>query len=232
MLFGELLWVFFDMTTLVDDSLHDGAHVASQLKLNNPFRDPFAKGMLITIASSAIYGIAFVPLYGAWGAGAAALGALPVASTGWALGLRGGVIAGFIAFPLNVLLLNLVGETGWDVVIRNGGGPGSAVIVIIGGVIGLLRDFKEQLRAQLDERNRLLAEREELVSGLQRALSEVKTLSGLLPICASCKSIRDDEGYWDSIEKYLVDNSDAELTHGICPSCAKSLYPGILDKPA
>lgn len=56
---------------------------------------------------------------------------------------------------------------------------------------------------------------------LETALQEVKELSGLLPICASCKKIRDDEGYWNTIESYLADHSRAELTHSICPDCAK-----------
>jgi hypothetical protein len=68
-------------------------------------------------------------------------------------------------------------------------------------------------------------ERERLIAELQKALSEVKTLSGLLPICASCKSIRDDKGYWKQIESYIKDHSEAEFSHGICPDCMKKLYP-------
>lgn len=59
---------------------------------------------------------------------------------------------------------------------------------------------------------------------LQKALAEVKTLSGFLPICASCKKIRDDKGYWNQIEIYIRDRSEAEFTHSICPDCAKTLY--------
>ena len=54
---------------------------------------------------------------------------------------------------------------------------------------------------------------------------DLKTLSGLLPICSSCKNIRDDGGYWDRIESYVSKHSDAEFSHGICPECAKKLYP-------
>jgi hypothetical protein len=57
------------------------------------------------------------------------------------------------------------------------------------------------------------------------ALSKVKTLSGLLPICASCKDVRDDRGYWQQIEVYIRDHSSAEFSHGICPECCKRLYP-------
>jgi hypothetical protein len=66
--------------------------------------------------------------------------------------------------------------------------------------------------------------REKLIIDLQTALAEVKTLSGLLPICAQCKKIRDDEGYWNQIETYIRDRSNAIFSHGICPECAKELY--------
>jgi hypothetical protein len=64
-------------------------------------------------------------------------------------------------------------------------------------------------------------------SELAEALGRVKTLSGLLPICSSCKSIRDDHGYWQQIEGYVEQHSDAEFSHSICPGCAKALYPGL-----
>jgi PAS domain S-box-containing protein len=60
---------------------------------------------------------------------------------------------------------------------------------------------------------------------LLKALNEIKTLAGLLPICASCKKIRDDKGYWNQIESYISEHSKAEFSHGICPECAKELYP-------
>jgi len=62
---------------------------------------------------------------------------------------------------------------------------------------------------------------------LQKALSEIKTLSGLLPICASCKMIRDDKGYWNQIEAYIRDHSEAEFSHSICPECAERLCPDL-----
>ena len=62
---------------------------------------------------------------------------------------------------------------------------------------------------------------------LEKALGSIKALSGLLPICANCKKIRDDHGYYQQIEHYITEHSEAEFTHGICPDCAKELYPGI-----
>ena len=68
-------------------------------------------------------------------------------------------------------------------------------------------------------------ERERLVNELREALAEVKTLSGFLPICASCKNVRNDTGYWQQIESYLSEHADVEFTHGICPDCVAKLYP-------
>ena len=78
-------------------------------------------------------------------------------------------------------------------------------------------------------RERRLAEErsEKLINELQKALTQVKTLSGLLPICANCKKIRDDKGYWKQIESYIRDHSEADFSHSICPECAKKLYPDL-----
>ncbi len=75
-------------------------------------------------------------------------------------------------------------------------------------------------------------EREGLIAQLQKALSEVKTLQGFLPICASCKKIRDDTGYWNQIESYIQTHSNAQFSHSICPDCAKKLYPEMYRKSA
>lgn len=63
---------------------------------------------------------------------------------------------------------------------------------------------------------------------IKRALSEVKTLSGLLPMCASCKKIRDDKGYWNRLEAYIHEHTDVKFSHGICPDCIRELYPDLL----
>lgn len=83
------------------------------------------------------------------------------------------------------------------------------------------------IKENITEEKRLQAERETLISDLQTALQEVKALSGLLPICASCKSIRNDRGYWHSIETYIEAHSKATFSHGICPECIQKLYPEI-----
>jgi hypothetical protein len=85
------------------------------------------------------------------------------------------------------------------------------------GRIWAFRDITERKRAE--------EELERLISELQEALSKVKTLSGLLPICASCKKIRDDKGYWNRIEVYIRNHSEADFTRGLCPDCAIKLNP-------
>ncbi len=91
----------------------------------------------------------------------------------------------------------------------------------IAGSVHVARDITE--RKAIEE------ERENLILKLREALSQVKLLSGFLPICASCKKIRDDKGYWQQIELYIRDHSEAEFSHGICPDCAKKLYPDLYE---
>ena len=83
--------------------------------------------------------------------------------------------------------------------------------------------------AQVIQTARAEQEREQLILELQDALAKVKTLSGLLPICAYCKKIRDDQGYWNQLETYIQEHSDAEFSHGICDECGKKLYPEIFE---
>ena len=101
-----------------------------------------------------------------------------------------------------------------------------------GGVDYIAKPFRQEevcarVRTHLYLRA-LMKEKQKLIGELQEALAKVKTLSGLLPICSSCKKIRDDKGYWNQIETYIRERSEADFTHGICPKCAKMLYPGLL----
>jgi len=93
------------------------------------------------------------------------------------------------------------------------------MIIVCLGALFFLR-VSSPLITQLIEKNRELEE----------ALGKVKQLSGLLPICASCKKIRDDKGYWNQIESYIKEHSEAEFSHGICPECLKKLYPDYLEQ--
>lgn len=80
-----------------------------------------------------------------------------------------------------------------------------------------LAEYRDQLEILVEQRTRELKE----------AMARVKVLSGFLPICAACKKIRDDKGYWNQIESYIRDHSEAEFSHSICPDCTKKLYPGL-----
>ena len=82
---------------------------------------------------------------------------------------------------------------------------------------GIIRDITERKRAE--------EERERLIRELQEAMAEIKVLDGLLPICATCKKIRDDKGYWKQLEDYISDHSKATFTHGICADCARKIHP-------
>ena len=125
--------------------------------------------------------------------------------------LRGGIS---ITIPINTVLL----------------ASQKHVIVILLGhfIIWVLGSLGLFLSARYIKKRNL--QRENLLKNLQQALSEVKTLKGLIPICASCKKIRTDKGYWEQIEKYISEHSEAEFSHSICPECAKKLYPEIADK--
>lgn len=88
-----------------------------------------------------------------------------------------------------------------------------------------LSQANEQLMVEITVRRQAERQLETMVEQLKEALAKVKTLSGLLPICASCKKIRDDRGYWTQVEVYVRDHSEADFTHSICPECAAKLYP-------
>jgi CheY-like chemotaxis protein len=83
------------------------------------------------------------------------------------------------------------------------------------------------LKQEMDCRKAREAELRRSNEELQRALKEVKVLRGLIPICASCKKIRNDGGFWQQLEEYLGEHSEAEFSHGLCQPCIKKLYPGV-----
>ncbi|MCJ7772516.1 MAG: hypothetical protein MUP22_05215 [Desulfobacterales bacterium] len=87
-----------------------------------------------------------------------------------------------------------------------------------------IQNAHEEIKIEIEERKLTQIEKDKLIVELKDALNKVKTLSGLLPICASCKNIRDDKGYWNKIESYIRTHSQAEFTHSICPECSEKLY--------
>lgn len=76
----------------------------------------------------------------------------------------------------------------------------------------------------ITDRKKIEEERDKLVESLQKALSEIKTLRGILPICSFCKKVRDDKGYWEQVDVYLQRYSEADISHSICPECMKEHY--------
>ena len=95
-------------------------------------------------------------------------------------------------------------------------------VELVARVTSLLR-----LRQEIESRKAREREKEKLIAELEEALNSIKTLRGLIPICASCKKIRDDGGYWKQIESYIRDHSEAEFSHGYCPECAAKLHEEI-----
>ena len=95
----------------------------------------------------------------------------------------------------------------------------------------LLKPFEErELHTTIEialYKHKAEEEREKLIGELAYALAEIKTLRGILPMCSSCKKIRDDEGYWNQLEVYIQEHSNAVFSHSFCPECAKKLYPEI-----
>jgi nitrate/nitrite-specific signal transduction histidine kinase len=96
------------------------------------------------------------------------------------------------------------------------------ILVLLLMAVLIFRPLVRRIQIYLGERRQIEEEREKLIDELRVALANVKTLRGLIPICASCKKIRDDGGYWNQLETYLEEHSDAGFTHGFCPECQKN----------
>lgn len=122
----------------------------------NPFRsslvvEPLWRRVALAFLAVAVYMAAFIPLFRAGDTGVLALALFPVVILGWLFGSWGGLLAGVLSVPLNALLLILVGEPGWELVVQSGGGEGSALVVVVGSVIGLLRDLGVRLDRHLTD---------------------------------------------------------------------------------
>jgi hypothetical protein len=145
--------------------------------------------------------------------------------------LAGAIVGYFVFHPLIMLFSYLMtaGDRALD--ITNTAGimdavlhafaiemvPWSISFALFNGIIGLYYGTRKAEKIA----------REELIVNLQKALADVKILSGMMPICAWCKKIRTDEGYWQQIEAYIKNHSDLDFTHGICHDCAKKEYPEL-----
>jgi len=105
----------------------------------------------------------------------------------------------------------------------------STMLAVIAAFYILQKQMKltDALIAKNIESERLRNELEKKVEQLEESILEIRTLSGLLPICSSCKKIRDNVGYWNQIEDYIQKHSNAKFSHGVCSDCSKKLYPEI-----
>ncbi len=149
------------------------------------------------------------------------------------LGRKNGTVINIIFVPVSTVIY----------VIKHSSGVNAIPLVAILNVslfmlcVSLIAYYFEETRSEtegalledIDSRMKTESELEAAVNELKSAISEIKTLSGLLPICASCKRIRDDNGAWTQIESYIKKNSEAEFSHGICPDCARRLYPDLFN---
>ncbi len=129
--------------------------------------------------------------------------------------------AAIIAEGVGMLILHQTKTPHSDLVLLD-----SMVLVIL--LIPVLYLFVYRpLNANMKKIDRLNREKDLNIKELSIALDEIKTLRGIIPICASCKKIRDDTEHWSQIETYIKEHSEADFSHGICPECAEELYPGI-----
>ncbi len=142
---------------------------------------------------------------------------MPISYATWFLGGKTGMA--FSIWPVMTLLYP---------VIVSGKNEGNSSIEIWNMVLYLA--FFIIVTVLLSKLRTTLQQHAGLFTKLQNALNAVKELSGILPMCANCKKIRDDEGYWHDVDVYISRHTKAEFTHGICSECANKLYPSLFDK--
>ncbi len=142
---------------------------------------------------------------------------MPISYATWFIGKKTGIV--FSIWPVLTLLYSvIVSRTNY----------GNSPIEIWN--IAMYLAFFIIVTVLLSKLRTTMQQRAGLITKLQNALNAVKELSGILPICANCKKIRDEEGYWHDVDVYISRHTNAEFTHGICRECANKLYPSLFDK--
>ncbi len=142
---------------------------------------------------------------------------MPISYTTWFIGKKTGIV--FSTWPAITMLYSVIVSG------KNYGNSPSEI-----WNIAMYLAFFIIVTLLLSKLRITLQQRAGLITKLQNALNAVKELSGILPICANCKKIRDDEGYWHDVDVYISRHTKAEFTHGICKECANKLYPSLFDK--
>jgi hypothetical protein len=145
---------------------------------------------------------------------------IPLICVALLFGFKGGILAGVISHPFNVMLYFLLGSPVGLNNFRAISLIAWGFAIIIGGCIGYMRNINIRHKDAIKTL-------EKINQKLMQARAELKIMSGLLPICSHCKKIRDDKGYWNQIEVYIDKHSEANFSHSICPDCAKTHYPDI-----
>jgi hypothetical protein len=140
--------------------------------------------------------------------GALFLTFLPVIAMGFAFGNPQAIIAAAVCSALNLVFYEVFAQDLKIQVTIFAKITGTAGLILGGAALGYVRD---------------------LTTKLKKAISEIRTLSGLLPMCAGCKKIRNDEGYWAEVEEYISTRSDTTFSHGLCPDCLKKHMPEYFD---
>jgi hypothetical protein len=142
---------------------------------------------------------------------------MPISYATWFIGKKTGIV--FSTWPVMTMLYSGVVS-----------GRNNSNFSIEIWVIAMYLAFFIIVTLLLSKLRITMQQRAGLITKLQNALNAVKELSGILPICANCKKIRDEKGYWHDVEVYISRHTKAEFTHGICAECANKLYPSLFDK--
>lgn len=171
---------------------------------------------LLIAAVVLVFVAVYVALFGLIGVWTSLLFVVPLAAFAVKCGLRGGLISGLLSLPFNWTLALVVGrqtpQTKPEHLLM------WAVGIIAAASIGAIRDSNVRYRG-------LNAELAQANTSLTEALAQVRTLSGLVPICAGCGKLRNDQGYWLRVDEYMRGHPAVEFSHGFCPECLKRLYP-------
>lgn len=137
-----------------------------------------------------------------------------------------GYKVGDVRGGISVTIPYLTKDTDTGIIVGYGVIAVAGVLFTIAG--GMLLSRKREQLVQSNESLKIrIEEREELIVKLKEANSQIKTLSGIIPICMYCKEIRDDKGYWNRLEKFIGEHSTAQFSHGICPKCMKEKHPDV-----
>ena len=180
---------------------------------DNPF---FAGNPILVVLPLSVLALGYVDYATGYEFGFFVFYFLPIAIAAWKVG------------PTTSYLLSILSSIVWFVSDIHSSHAYSSVFFAFWNT--MIRLFSYLIIAYATSKIRFLLTKErETAQALRDALNQVKMLTGLIPICASCKKIRDDKGYWNQLETYIQEHSEAEFSHGICPDCMKKLYGVVLE---